>query len=72
MEAEGPGRVDDRVPVREDEYRWRGEFREKGPDSILHCGGQIERSTLLEEGRYRADAASHVGQELAAVTETAK
>ena len=72
MEAEGPGRVDDRVPVREDEYRWRREFREKGTDSIVHCEGEIERSALLEEGRYRADAANYVGQELAVVPETPK
>ena len=72
IKAEGPRRVDDRVPVREDEYRWGGEFREKGADSILHCGGEIERSALLQKGRYRADAASHVRQELAVVTKTAK
>ena len=30
MEAEGPRRVDDRVPVREDKYWGCCEFREKG------------------------------------------
>ena len=29
MEAQGPRRVDDRVPVRKDRYRGCGEFREK-------------------------------------------
>ena len=72
MEAEGPRRVDDRVPVREDEYRWCCEFREKGRNGILHCGGEIKRSALFSKGRYRADAAGHVGQELAAVAKTAK
>ena len=47
MEAEALRRVDDRVPVREDEYWWCGEFREKGTNGILHCGGEIERSALL-------------------------
>ena len=48
------------------------EFREKGTNGIFHCGGEIERGGLLEKGRYRADVASHVGQELAIVTKTAK
>ena len=47
MEAEGPRRVDDRVPIRADEYRWFCEFREKGANGILHCGGDIERSALF-------------------------
>ena len=72
IEAKGPRRVDHRVPVWEDENRWRGKFREKDMDSIFHCGGEIERSALLEKGRYRADAASHVGQELAVAAKTAK
>ena len=72
MEAEGPRRVDDRVPAREDEYWGCCEFREKGTNGILHCGGEIERGALLEKGRYRADVATHVGQELAVLTKTAK
>ena len=72
METEGPRRVDDRVPVREDKYWGSCEFREKGTNGILHCRGEIERGALFEKGRYRADVASHVGQELAVVTKTAK
>ena len=72
MEAEGPRRVDDRVPVRENEYQWCGEFREKGTNSMLYCGDEIERSALLEKSCYQADAPSHVGQEDAVVTKTAK
>ena len=41
MEAQGPGRVDDRVPVRKDKYRGCGEFREKCANGILHCGAPI-------------------------------
>ena len=70
MEAKGPRRVDDRVPVQEDKY-CGCEFREKGTNGILHCGGQIERNALFEKGRYRVDVARHVGQELAVVTKTA-
>ena len=71
-EAEGSRRVDDRVPVQEDEY-WRcGEFREEGTNGVLHCRGEIERGALFEKGRNRADVASHVGQELAVITKTAK
>ena len=72
MEAEGPRRVDDRVPVREDKYSGCCEFREKGTNCILHCGGEIERDALVEKGRYRANMASHVGQELAVVAKTTK
>ena len=72
MEAEGPRCVDDRVPVRKDEYWGCCEFREKGTNGIFHCGGEIERGGLLEKGRYREGVASHVGQELAIVTKTAK
>ena len=72
MEAEGPRRVDDRVPVREDKYWGCGEFREKGTNGILHCRGEIERGALFKKGRYRTNVASHVRQELAVVTKTAK
>ena len=68
MEAEGPRRVDDRVPVREDKHRGRCEFREKGTNGVLYCRGEIERDALFEKGRNRADVASHVGQELAVLT----
>ena len=47
MEAEGPRRVDDRVPVREGKYGGCYEFRDKGMNGILHCGGEIERDTLF-------------------------
>ena len=53
MEAEGPRRVDDRVPVRKDKYRGCGEFREKSANCILHCGGEFERGALFQEGRDR-------------------
>ena len=72
MEAKGSRRVDDRVPVREDEYWGCGEFREEGTNGILHRRGEIERGALFEKGRNRADVASHVGQELVIVTKTAK
>ena len=72
MEMEGPRRVDDRVPVREDKYRGCCEFREKGTNGILHCRGEFERGALFEKGRNWADVVSHVGQELAVVTKTAK
>ena len=72
MEAEGSRRVDDRVPVREDKYWGCGEFRKEGTNGILHCRGEIERGALFEKGSNRADLASHVGQELAVVTKTAK
>ena len=72
MEAEGSRCVDDRVPVREDKYWGCGEFREESTNSILHCRGEIERGALFEKGRNRTDVASHVGQELAVVTKTAK
>ena len=72
LEAEGSSRVDDCVPVREDKY-WRcGEFREEGTNGVFHCGSEFERGALFEKGRNRADEASHVGQELAIVTKTAK
>ena len=45
---------------------------EKGANGVLHCGGEIERGALFQEGRYRANVVSHVGQELAVVTKTAK
>ena len=59
MEAQGPRRVDDRVPIRKDKYRGCGEFREKGANGILHCGGEFERSALFQEGRHRAYVVSH-------------
>ena len=72
MEAEGSRRVDDRVLVREDKYWGCGEVREEGTNGILYCRGEIERGALSEKGRNRVDVASHVGQELAIVTKTAK
>ena len=72
MEAQGPRRVDDRVPVRKDKYMGCGEFREKCANGILHCGGEFERSALFQEGRHRAYVVSHVRQELAVITKTAK
>ena len=72
MEAEGSRRVDDRVPVREDKYWGRGEFRKEGTNGILHCRGEIERGALFEKGCNLTDVASHVGQELAVVSQTAK
>ena len=72
MEAEGPRRVDDRVPVRKDKYRGCGGFHEKSANCILHFGGELERGALFQEGRYRAYVGSHVRQELAVVTKTAK
>ena len=72
MEAEGARRVDDRVPVWEDKYWGCGEVLEEGTNGIFHCRGEIERGALFEKGRNRADEASHVGQELAIVTKTAK
>ena len=72
MKAEGATRVDDRVLVREDKYWGCGDFREEGTNSIFHCRVEIERGALFEKGRNRADEASHVGQELAIVTKTAK
>ena len=72
MEAERPRRVDDRVPVQEDKYWGCCEFREKGTNGILYRRGGIERGALFEKGRYRADVASHVGQEFAVVNKTAK
>ena len=47
MEAEGPRRVDDRVPVREDKYWGCYEFREKDTNGILPCGGEIEHDALF-------------------------
>ena len=72
MKAEGPRRVDDRVPVRKAKYRGCGEFREKNANGILHCGGEFERGALFQEGRHRAYVVSHVRQELAIITKTAK
>ena len=46
MEAGGPRRVDDRVPVREGKYGGCCEFREKGTNGIPHCGGEIERDAI--------------------------
>ena len=71
-EAQGSRRVDDRVPVRKDKYRGCGEFREKSANCILHCGGEFERGALFQEGRHRAYVVSHVRQELAVITKTAK
>ena len=62
----------DCVPVREDKYWGCCEFREKGANGVLHCGGEIERGAFFQKGRYRANVVSHVGQELAVVTKTAK
>ena len=50
MEAEGPRRVDDRVPVREDKCWGCYEFREKDTNDVLHCGGETERDALFLEG----------------------
>ena len=50
MEAKWPRRVDGRVPVRGDEYRWCREFRENGTNGILHYVGEIERNALFLEG----------------------
>ena len=72
MEAEGPRRVDDRVPVRKDKYRGCGEFREESANGIFHCGGEFERGALFQEGRHRAYVVGHVRQELAIVTKAAK
>ena len=47
MEAEGPRVVDDRVSDRKDKYWGYCEFREKGTNGILHCGGEIERDALF-------------------------
>ena len=47
MEAEGPRRVDDRVPVQEDKYWGCCEFREEGTNGIFHCGGEIQRDALF-------------------------
>ena len=71
MEAEGSRLIGDRVPVGEDEDRRCGEFREKGAYCVLHGGGEFERGAFFEDGRYWAYAASHVGQELAVITEAA-
>ena len=72
MEVEGPRRVDDRVPVRKNKHRGDGEFREKSANCIFYCGGEFERGALFQEGRHRAYVVSHVGQELAVITKTAK
>ena len=64
MEAEGPRRVDDRVPVRKDKYRGSGEFRKKGSNGILYCGGKFEHGALFQEGRHRAYVVGHVRQTL--------
>ena len=68
----GSRHVDHRVPVRKDKYRGCGEFREKSANCILHCGGELERGALFQEGRHRAYVVSHVRQELAVITKTAK
>ena len=49
-----------------------GEFREKSANCILHCGGELERGALFQEGRHRAYVVSHVRQELVVITKTAK
>ena len=49
-----------------------GEFREEGTNGILHCRGKIGRGAIFEKGCNRTDVASHLGQELAVVTKTAK
>ena len=72
MEAEGPRRVNDRVPVRKDKYRGCGKFREKSVNGTFHCGGEFERGALFQEGRHRAYVVSHVRQKLAVITKTAK
>ena len=71
-EAQGSRHVDDRVPVRKDKYRGCGEFREKSANCILRCGGELERGALFQEGRHRAYVVSHVRQEFAVITKTAK
>ena len=72
VEAEGSRCVNNCVPVREDKYWGCCEFREKGANGVLHCGGEIERGALFQKGRYRTDVVSHVGQELAVVAQAAK
>ena len=72
VEAEGSRCVNNCVPVREDKYWGCCEFREKGANGALLCGGEIERGALFQKGHYRADVVSHVGQELAVVAQTAK
>ena len=72
VEAEGSRCVNNCVPVREDKYWGCCEFREKGANGVLHCGGEIERGALFQKGRYRTDVVSLVGQELAVVAKTAK
>ena len=72
MEAEGPRRVDDRVPVRKYKYRGCGEFREKSANGILHCGGEFKRGALVRESRHRVYVVGHVRQKLAVITKTTK
>ena len=72
MEAEGPRRADGRVPVRKDKYRGCDEFREKSAIGILYCGGEFKCGALFQEGRHRAYVVSHVRQDLAVITKTAK
>ena len=48
VKADGSGFVSDRVPVREDEDRRCGEFREKSANSFLYGGGEFERSIYGE------------------------
>ena len=55
-----------------DKYWECCEFHGKGANGVLHCGGEIERGALFQKGRYRANVVSHVGQERAVVTKTAK
>ena len=72
VEAERSRCVNNCVPVWEDKDWGCREFREKCANGVLHCGGEIERGAFFQKGRYRANAVSHVGQELAVVAETAK
>ena len=44
----------------------------KSANCILHCGGELERGALFQEGRHRAYVVSHVRQELPVITKTAK
>ena len=47
MEAEGSRLISDDAPVREDEDRRCGEFREEGAYCVLHGGGEFESSAFF-------------------------
>ena len=72
IKAKGSRFVRNRFPVREDEDRWRGEFREKGANGVLHGKGEFERSAFFLEGRDRAYMAGHVRQKRAVIAKAAK